>query len=280
MALGKFHALFRAAHPEPGLAVTTVSALLAAGAGHTFGRGALITATVLASQAAVGWSNDWLDARRDRAVGRPDKPVATGAVSRTAVGVAAAVSALAVPVIGLFTTLPGAACITLALVSALLYNAPLKRTAFSVLPYVVSFGALPAFVVLALPGAPTPPLWLVLAGGLIGGGAHFANVLPDLEDDLTTGVRGLPHRIGATASRIAAAVLLLGATVTLAFGPPGPPSWVGIAALAAAALTLPAGWLAARAATARGQRSHAAFRSVIAVALIDVVLLVAGGSVG
>ncbi|WP_033342406.1 UbiA family prenyltransferase [Catenuloplanes japonicus] len=273
-------ALLRAAHPEPGLAVTAVSALLAAGAGHPLARGALVTATVLSTQAAVGWSNDWLDAARDRSVGRDDKPVATGAVSRTVVGVAALVSALAVPGIGLFTTVPAAACITLALVSALLYNAPLKRTPFSVLPYVVSFGALPAFVVLALPGAPLPPLWLVVAGGLIGGGAHFANVLPDLEDDLTTGVRGLPHRIGATASRIAAAVLLLGATVTLAFGPPGPPSWVGIAALAAAALALPAGWLVARAAAARGRRSHAAFRSVIAVALIDVVLLVAGGAVG
>ncbi|MDR7280326.1 UbiA family prenyltransferase [Catenuloplanes atrovinosus] len=277
MALRGF---FRAAHPEPGLAVTAVTALLAAGAGHSLAGGALVTATVLASQAAVGWSNDWLDATRDRTVGRADKPVATGAVSRTAVGVAALVSALAVPALGLLTTLPAAACITLALVSALLYNAPLKRTPLSVLPYVVSFGALPAFVVLALPGAPAPPPWLVVAGGLIGGGAHFANVLPDLEDDLTTGVRGLPHRLGATASRIAAAALLLGATVTLAFGPPGPPSWVGTAAVVVAAVTLPAGWLAGRAAAARGRRSHAAFRSVIAVALIDVILLVVGGSVG
>ncbi|MDP9798206.1 4-hydroxybenzoate polyprenyltransferase [Catenuloplanes nepalensis] len=272
--------LFRASHPEPGLAVTAVSALLGAGAGHSLASGALVTATVLASQAAVGWSNDWLDAARDRTVGRADKPVATGTVSRTAVGVAALVSALAVPVLGLFTTLPAAACITLALVSALLYNAPLKRTPLSVLPYVVSFGALPAFVVLALPGAPTPPAWLVVAGGLLGGGAHFANVLPDLEDDLTTGVRGLPHRLGATASRLAAAVLLLAATVTLAFGPPGPPSWVGTAALVAAVVALTAGWLAGRAAAARGHRSHATFRSVLAVALIDVILLVVGGAVG
>ena len=275
-----FRALFRASHPEPGLAVTAVSALLAAGSGHSPGSGALVTATVLASQAAVGWSNDWLDAARDRTVGRGDKPVATGAVSRTAVGTAALVSALAVPVLGAFTTLPAAACITLALVSALLYNAPLKRTPLSVLPYVVSFGALPAFVVLALPGAPAPPLWLVVAGGLIGGGAHFANVLPDLDDDVATGVRGLPHRLGATASRIAAAGLLLGATVTLAFGPAGPPSWVGTAAVVVAAVTLPVGWLVGRAASARGERSHAAFRSVIAVALIDVILLVVGGSVG
>src|SRR5665647_499792 len=29
--------------------------------------------------------------------------------------------------------------------------------------------------------------------------AHLANVLPDLGDDVATGIRGLPHRIGARA---------------------------------------------------------------------------------
>ncbi|NED56002.1 hypothetical protein G3I24_34620, partial [Micromonospora aurantiaca] len=68
-------------------------------------------------------------------------------------------------------------CATLGLVSALLYNRPLKSTPVSVLPYAVSFGALPAFVVLALPGSPVPPAWLVAAAALLGAGAHFANVL-------------------------------------------------------------------------------------------------------
>ena len=52
------------------------------------------------------------------------------------------------------------------------------------------FGALPAGVVAAAPGAPTAPWWLVTAGGALGAAAHFANVAPDLEDDLATGVRG------------------------------------------------------------------------------------------
>src|SRR6185312_7469639 len=129
----------------------------------------------------------------------------------------------------------------IALASALLYNWPLKATPASVVPYAVSFAALPAFVVLGLPGAPRPPAWLVLAGMLLGAGAHFANTLPDLADDARTGVRGLPHRLGPAGSRLAAAVLLLSATAALAFGPPGSPSWVGIAALLAAAVVLPVG---------------------------------------
>ena len=50
------------------------------------------------------------------------------------------------------------------------YNAGLKRTAASVVPYVTGFGALPAGVVAAAPGRPTAPWWLVAAGGALGRG--------------------------------------------------------------------------------------------------------------
>jgi heme o synthase len=271
--------LLRASHPEPGAAVTVAATLLAVGVGHSAAGTALVGLTVLASQLAVGWTNDWLDAERDRAVGRTDKPLASGAVSRRAVGVAGLVAAVATPLLGLASGLPAAAAGTAALVSALLYNSPLKFTPASVVPYAFSFAALPAFVILALPDAPRPPLWIVTAGGLLGAGAHFANVLPDLDDDARTGVRGLPHRIGPVWSRAAAAGLLFAATVTLVFGPPGRPSWYGIAAVAAAVVVLPAGWYAGRLASSRGARPVAVFRAVLVVALIDVLLLVTSGRV-
>jgi heme o synthase len=271
--------LLRASHPEPGAAVTAAATLLAIGVGHSAAGAALVGLTVLASQLAVGWTNDWLDAERDRAVGRTDKPLATGAVSRRAVGIAGLVTAVATPLLGLASGLPAATAGTAALLSALLYNWPLKFTPASVLPYAFSFAALPAFVILALPGAPRPPLWIVAAGGLLGAGAHFANVLPDLDDDVRTGVRGLPHRVGPAWSRAAAAGLLLAATVTLVFGPPGRPSWYGVAAVAAAVVVLPAGWYAGRLASSRGARPVAVFRAVLVVALIDVLLLVTSGRV-
>jgi 4-hydroxybenzoate polyprenyltransferase len=273
-------ALVKASHPEPAVAVTTVAALLAAGAGHRPAGVLAVAASVLASQLAVGWVNDRLDADRDTAVGRTDKPLATGAVSRRTVAVAGVVAALVTPLPALTLTGPAAVAVTVALVSALLYDWPLKATPASVLPYAVSFAALPTFVTLALPGAPAPPVWLPVAGALLGAGAHFANVLPDLDDDARTGVRGLPHRLGPAVSRVLAGVLLLAATAVLVFGPPGPPSWAGLAAVAAAAVVLPAGWYAAHRAAGRGARTAAGFRAVMLVAVIDVVLLVAAGRLG
>ena len=90
------------------------------------------------------------------------------------------------------------------------YNLGLKRTVLSWLPYAVSFGLLTAFITLGLPGHPAPPWWLVPAGALLGIGAHFLNVVPDVDDDLAAGVRGLPQRLGAARSAVAGAVLLAG----------------------------------------------------------------------
>ena len=264
-------ALIRASHPEPGGAVTLAMALLAVGTGHRGWRLVAVVLAVAATQLAVGWVNDWLDADRDLRAGRRDKPVASGAVSRRTVGVSGLIAALAIPLPALPLGAVPTVVICLVGVFALLYDWPLKSTAFSVVPYLVAFGLLPAFVVVSLPGNPAPPAWLVLAGALLGGGAHFANVLPDLADDAATGVRGLPHRIGERGSQVAAAVLLLGATLTLVFGPSGPPSWSGWAAAAASVVVLLLGAYGSK--RARG-RPVALFRAVMVVALMDVVLLV------
>jgi protoheme IX farnesyltransferase len=272
-------ALLKASHPEPGGAVTLAMTLLAVGVGHRGWSVLGVAAAIGATQLSVGWVNDWLDADRDRVAGRTDKPVASGVVSRRTVGVAGLVASLAIPLLGLPFGAAAAICVTLVGIFALLYDWPLKSTPLSVLPYLVAFGLMPAFVVLALPGHPWPPAWLVAAGALLGGGAHFANVLPDLADDAATGVVGLPHRLGATGSQFAAAGLLLAATLTLVFGPDGPPSWPGIAVAAAAVVVLPLGWYAGQQALRRGTRQVAMFRSVIVVALLDVVLLVFSGRV-
>ena len=83
-----------AAHLEPSLVVVAVTAGLAVGVGMDGGQLALLMGAVLSGQLSVGWSNDWIDARRGRDDGRPDKPAATGAVARTTVQ-RAAVGALA-----------------------------------------------------------------------------------------------------------------------------------------------------------------------------------------
>lgn len=270
--------LLGACHPEPAGAVTAVAALLAVASGHRVQGVLTVTAAVAASQLAVGWHNDWLDAGRDAAVGRTDKPVVTGLAGRRTVGVAALVAAAATVPLAVPAGPRAVAAAVLGLASALLYNWPLKSTPASPLPYAVSFAALPAFVVLALPGAPAPPAWVLAAGGLLGAGAHFVNVLPDLADDARTGVRGLPHRLGPVGSWLAGGLLLLGSTAALVLGPPGPPSWAGLAAGAFAVVALPVAGYAAATATTRGVRPVGAFRAVLAVALVDVLLLLASGA--
>jgi heme o synthase len=265
-------ALVRAGHPEPGAAVTAVAAILAVVTGRSAAGVVAVAATVLASQLAIGWVNDAIDAPRDRAAGRTDKPVATGAVSARTVALCGAVAAVLTVPLALLSGVAAGLVYTLALVSGLLYDWPLKSTAFSVVPYAVSFGALPAFVVLG--SGSRPPVWLIAAGALLGAGAHFVNALPDFAADARTGVRGLPHRLGATGSLVTCGLLLLGATVALAAGPPGPIGFPGYAALAAAVVVLPIIWYVGT----RAPESKVPFRLVMAIALIDVVLLVAGGT--
>jgi 4-hydroxybenzoate polyprenyltransferase len=263
--------LLRCCHPEPTAAVTLMIAALAVTAGHTTGRVVLIGLAVLTGQLTIGWLNDVLDAGRDRTAGRSDKPIVAGTVSARTVAVATGVAAIACVPLSLACGAVAGAVHLVAVAAGWVYDLGWKSSRLSVLPYVVCFGLLPVFVVLALPGSPGPPWWLPVAGALLGAGAHFANVLPDLDDDAATGVRGLPHRIGATGSRAAAALLLSAATVLLAANAPVPaPVAVAVPLLAAVVLT--AGFRAGR-----RPGSRAPFRSVLVVAGIAVALLLASG---
>ena len=266
-------ALLRATHAPPAAAVTVVAALLALAAQVTPGRVLLVTLAVLAGQASIGWSNDWLDADRDRAVARADKPVVQGAVDPAVLrGAALAAAALAVVLSLALGRLPGVLLLVL-VASGWAYNAGLKRNVSSALPYVTGFGALPAGVVAAAPGAPLAPWWLPAAGAALGAAAHLANVAPDIADDLATGVRGLPHRLGARVSAALGALLLGAASLVLVLGPDGPPAWWGWTGLV---LAVPAVAVAALAGTARFRRL--AFPAVLVLTVLDVALLVLGGA--
>ncbi len=266
-------ALALATHPGPAVAVTVVATLLAVAAQLPAGRVALVGVAVLAGQASIGWSNDWLDADRDRAVARADKPVVQGAVDPAVLRTASLVAVAAAVVLSLLLGwVPGLLLLVL-VASGWAYNAGLKRTVASGLPYVTGFGALPAGVVAAAPGAPAAPWWLPAAGAALGAAAHLANVAPDLADDLATGVRGLPHRLGARASAVVGALLLGTASLVLVLGPEGPPAWWGWAGLV---LAVPAVALSALAGTDRFRRL--AFPAVMVLTVLDVVLLVAGGA--
>jgi 4-hydroxybenzoate polyprenyltransferase len=270
-------ALVRACHPEPTAGVTALSTALAAAAGAGSGRSALVAATVLTGQLSIGWCNDLVDRGRDASAGRTDKPVASGQLAVRTTTVAAATALVCTVVLSAVSGL--AAGSALAALSHLgvvaggwAYDLGLKRTAWSWLPYAVAFGLLPAYCVLAA-GRDVAPWWLVAAGALLGTGAHFFNVLPDLEDDRATGVRSLPVRLGAAVSRSTGCALLVSAAVALVLGPPGPPSRIALAGLGVAVVpALGAAFVGGRAAP--GSRSRAPFLLALGAAAVDLCLLV------
>jgi heme o synthase len=256
-------ALLRACHPLPAAAVTVFGGALAFALGNSLTQTALAAATVAASQLSVGWANDTIDARRDQAVNRRDKPLVVHSGFLGTVRVAAMIATLVTFAACAAWGWPRGAWMALALVSAQLYNWPLKATAASIFPYIVSFGALICFLSPA-----SPPVWMVAAAALLGGSAHLVNAIPDIEQDNQTGVRGLPHRLGEKPSLYLSSALLLAATVLLIWGGK-PPWWASITALAlAASLPLLGRWAPPR----------ATFRALLLVAGIDVVLLIVSGA--
>lgn len=256
-------ALTAAAHPGPALAVTVASGLLGGAADLGAGRSLLLAAAVLAGQLSIGWSNDLIDLARDRRTGRTDKPIASGRVAPGVVRAACAAALVAcVPLsfaLGWLAGLVHLGCVA----AGWAYNLGLKSTAWSWLPYAVAFGALPSVAGLAR-GADGLPWWVNAAGALLGVGAHLVNAVPDLADDAATGVRGLPHRLGARWS-VALAVLLLGAaSVTVALGSSGLGDPVTLSALALVGLLV---------GVALVGEGRTAFRAAMVIALVDVALL-------
>lgn len=272
--MARLRALALSTHPGPGAAVTVISVLLGIAGGLDPWRIALLGLVMALDQASVGLSNDWIDADRDRAVGRPDKPVARGDIPASLARNVAVAAAMA----SVLVSIPlgwGAVLAHLVFVlGAWSYNAGLKSTPISVLPYLVSFGILPTVVTLSAAQPAVAPWWAMAAGALLGAGAHFANVLPDLDDDARTGIRGLPHRLGRVPALIVTWLALLAAAASLAVGV-GLDTPLGLIGLAAAAVIAVFGLVLGM----RRAPTRVLFRLVILAALVDVAMLVIAGAV-
>jgi len=252
------------------VAITALTTLLAVQAAP-HGIGPVLTApAMLAGQLSIGWSNDACDAPMDAAAGRTDKPLARGDIGARTVWTSACVAAAAGLALALVISPLTGDIYVLVVAPGWAYNLGLKSTLWSGAMYVLGFGPLPAYAASTLPGHPAPRWPVTVAAALLGLGAHFANVLPDLTADRVTGVGGLPQRVaarwGPAAVRAAALVLLLTATVLLLIG--ATRLWVAGPGLLAAVL------LAALSARGTGR---VPFYAAIGIAAVDIVLFVASG---
>ena len=201
--------LLKASHFGPTVLVVTISFLLSLSQFSAI-KSLEIVVAILAGQCVVGWTNDLLDYRLDLAAGRKKKPLVAGDISQSFLKKSlfiALICALTFSLIGPLG-LKGSAIHLLGIGSATAYNFGLKKTLVSLLPFVISFGAMPWAVYVA--AGSTPPAWLYLGFIAFASAFHFLNVLKDLNWDISQGVLGLPQRLGKRKSIAIAACLVVG----------------------------------------------------------------------
>ena len=264
--------LARACHPGPVATVSAAAVGYALAIGCTRREAIRVGLAVSSGQLAIGWQNDWTDAVRDQLAGRRDKPIPTGEVTRSLVGTAAVLAGICCVLASLANGRTGGLTHLAAVLSAASYNAGLKSTPASFVPYAFSFSLLPVFVQLSRENASFPPPWVPVAAGTLGVAAHLLNALPDRELDRSLGILGLPQRLSREKNLALAGGLLVLSSGLFSFAPRRPNimgtlSFVASLALAGAAV---------HAGHARDDRR--AFRLVLVLALLDVArALFAGG---
>jgi len=202
----KIMGLLKASHFGPTLLVVTITCILSL-TQFSISDSAFIAFAILLGQFVVGWSNDLIDFPKDKAAGRIKKPLVAGTITEEALRISLGIALPSALIVSLLSPLgvSGTAIHFIGLLSATAYNFKLKSTLLSVMPYIVSFGALPWAIYVA--AGNTPPTWIVLGFILFASAFHFLNVIKDLEADIDQKVMGLPQVLGRKKS-IAIAVLL------------------------------------------------------------------------
>ncbi|KRF19112.1 hypothetical protein ASG90_04390 [Nocardioides sp. Soil797] len=193
-------ALFRASHARQALLITigmTVAALLA---GRSTRETALVLVTVLVGQVVLGWHNDLVDADRDKAHAREKKPIAAGYLDRSTVAFSIAIAILAlVPLSISHGLVAGLTWLGIILVGMLTNAGLLRRSQFSYLPWLITFGLFPVFLSYGGwggDGAGGPPtIAITVCAALLGIGVHVLCALPGLVDDNKDGSNSLPLKI-------------------------------------------------------------------------------------
>jgi 4-hydroxybenzoate polyprenyltransferase len=200
--------LLKASHFGPTVLVVSITYVLSR-TQFSVSDSLFIAFAILLGQFVVGWSNDLIDFPMDMEAKRAKKPLVAGTITESMLRASIVIALTSALIVSIISPLgvSGTAIHFLGLLSATAYNVKLKSTLLSVVPYIVSFGALPWAIYVA--AGTRPPTWIVLGFILISSAFHFLNVLKDIDTDIAQGIMGLPQVLGRTKS-IVMALLLAG----------------------------------------------------------------------
>ena len=209
----KLGGLLKASHFIPTFIVSSIAFVFGV---HYWWEGPayVIAFTVFTGQLVIGWSNDLYDFADDKRHGRTNKPLVSGLISEAYLRkwlIFVVPFSLLVNVLGPLGV-RGGLLYWLGVGCGVAYNFYFKFSVFSPLPYAVAFAILPSCI--AVSKSITPPLWMWLGGAILGCAAHFINVIKDIDEDRESAIKGLPQRVGRSASiAIATALVLIAAAI-------------------------------------------------------------------
>jgi len=209
--------------------------VVAAGGRPPLGRLALLLTTTLLGQMAISIHNDYCDRVLD-AQAKPWRALPRGLLTpRGAFGWTAGLTTLCL-LLALPLGLKVVGLIAMGASSGFVYNARLKRTAWTWLPFWVALPTLP-LTAFAVVGHWDHRLWLVyLIGAPLVLAVYIADTLSDIESDSAHGVQGFAHRLGPRRARFVCwAAIVLAQALALAFWPnrqlPNPLFFLSLGAL-------------------------------------------------
>ena len=218
--MGRLGPLLALLHPGPSLATVAVALACVPFLPLSPALPPLPTLLTLAvsltfQQFAISLHNDYCDRRLD-ATAKPTRALPRGLVSARTVLAAALVSAGLSLLAALPLGLDEVFFVSLGLALGFIYNALVKRTFLSWIPFALAFPLIPLFGAAAVDSF--FPSWPLFAFAIMPAtvAVHLADSLPDIALDAQIGSRGLAARAGRRLTRFAAGAGILASSSFLA----------------------------------------------------------------
>ena len=194
----------RAAHPRQALLTAAGLALAAVLSGRPPREVGLVAVTVLVGQALLGWDNDLVDERADRADERSGKPLVGGGLDRGTLAFWLACAALLVVPLSSSSGIDAGLAYLLSLALGVLGNRLFRERSALLAAWALAFALYPAYLSYGgwgggAEGQP-PTIAMTVAAAFLGVGVHVLVSLRGLVEDNRAGRRHVPLRLAPARS--------------------------------------------------------------------------------